>query len=352
MLDPAEEERASIVAELRRLRTKLTEVSDKDIKLALGQRIEALDLRLAELKASPPAGGDAPTEPNSETIRSELETELKRLKVKHDAVGDADLRMALSVRIDDLKARLATLSEDEAVAPAVELPPPPSDTERESADKLVQQARVEKMRGNAVGVANLLREASRIAPGSVEVLELLGDELASQGKHDDAIATYDRARKLDPKNVNVDRKHAELVFRSRAAGASALMAMADQQALASGASAANWFALFLPGVGHMVLGIYAKGAIIFGTWAIALIWLFVAHKDLQGLLHQVGVTIGLKPQGGAGDYSLTIVIPILAGAIAHATSILTCKGDAREAAFLAGSGKVSHPKPPVDLPFD
>jgi hypothetical protein len=86
-----------------------------------------------------------------------------------------------------------------------------------------------------------------------------------------------------------------------------------------------------------------------------LIWLFVGHKALEGLLHQLAVSIGLRNPSGETQYSLTIVIPLLVAAIAHATSILSCKSAAREATFFTGGkggGKVDHPAPPVNLPFE
>lgn len=354
MLDPTSEERGSIVAELRRLRSKLAEVSDKDIKAALGQRIEALDRRLAELKLANPVEGEADFGSGaSEAAKADLEAELKRLKVKHGAVGDADMQAALGVRIDEIKAQLAAMEAESGPPVAEELPPPPTGDEKDAADKLVQQARVEKMRNNPTGVANLLREASRIAPGSAEVLELLADELASQGKNEDAIATYDKARKLDAKNVNVDRKHAELVFRAKAAGATAHMSMADQQAMASTGGRAALFSLLLPGLGQIVLGQTMKGSVMMGTWGTCMLWLLLGHKQLEGFLHYTGSLTGLHP-GGTTDFSFAILIPLVVALIVHVTSIASCKASSREAQFFAstGGGKAQHPKPPVDLPFE
>ena len=357
MLNPSEMERGALVAELKRVKAKQAVATDKDIQAALNLKVEALTAQIEAYDAA--KGASAPTSEavsDSADARAELELQLKRLKAKHDAVDDADLRSALALSMEPLKERLKKLKADEEAVEPEAPAAPPTPEEKDAADKLVQQARVEKMRGNARGVADLLGEASRIAPGSVEVMELLADELAEQHKYDDAIKTYDKARKLDPKNVNVDRKHANLVFQSKAVGATAAMTMADHEALASSAGRAMLLSVFLPGLGQVVLAQYTKGAVLFCTWFSMILWLFISHKHLEGLLHQIAVSVGLRNPGGETQYSLTIVIPIVVSLIVYAVSIFGCKTAAREASFFSGGGKgggkVDHPAPPVNLPFE
>ncbi|HLK14027.1 MAG TPA: tetratricopeptide repeat protein [Fimbriimonadaceae bacterium] len=357
MLNPAEERRGALVAELRRLRAKHSSASDKDLQAALGLKIQTLEEELVQLDAEKGTDATAPASTlESSEARAALEADLKRLQVKHDAVTDNDLKSALALSIQGLKERLSKLKVEEAQAPPEPLAAPPTLEEKEQADRLIQQARVEKMRGNAKGVSDLLAEASRIAPGSAEVLELLGDELADQRKFDEAIATYDKARKLDPKNVNVDKKHANLVFQSKAVGASAVMSIAEMEAMA----ASNKWAQFLsviPGLGQIALTRYAKGATIFGIWFTMILWLFFRHRDLEGLLHSIAAQLGWHPHGADNQFSMGILVPILVALVTHAYAVFDYGATARQTMFFGGSvgggkHKIDRPAPPVNLPFE
>ncbi|MHB8635089.1 MAG: hypothetical protein ACYC96_01295 [Fimbriimonadaceae bacterium] len=347
MLNPAEETRGALVIELKRLRSKQAATADKDIQQALNLKIDELETRIQKLdeaSAKPDSSAGPETQDPAHT-RAQIELELKRLRAKHDAVGDADLQSALALSIEGLKARLKQLEVYIASEPEV-LPEPPTPEQKEAADKLVQQARVEKMRGNARGVADLLAEASQVAPGSAEVLELLADEFAEQRKFEEAIATYDKARKLDPKNVNVDRKHANLVFHAKAVGASAAMSIAEHEALATDGNKASLFSVVLPGAGQFVLGKYGNGSFYFGLWASMIIWLLLKKADVLGLLS----AIGIHAKGANAQFNVVIAVPIAVAAITHVASVLNCRSAGRHG--MRPKVKIDRPAPPVNLPFE
>ena len=271
--------------------------------------------------------------------------EVARIKAKMGAIQDRDIRAALQARIDELTAQIVEPElplEEEKETPK-EPPPPPTPEQAEKAERLVRQAMLEKQRGNKAAVSKLLEEAVAIAPGAPATLEALGDDFAERRRAKDAIECYKRAIELDPKNVGLERKHAMLVLGMSMAGSiedqmranlSDSMFLSKGDAVASFGTARILTYLF-PGLGHLVLGRTAAGFGFLGVWVGSIVWL--------------GVIVVQSNVGGRLKIGSAMLFPALLAAVVVAVAVASIGG---ERAAARSKGKVSHPKPPVDLPFD
>lgn len=275
--------------------------------------------------------------------------ELMRLKAKLSTVQDRDIKAALQARIDELTAKVEAQIEAAMALPEepAELPPPPTPEQAEKAERLVRQAVLEKRRGNQEAVTKLLEEAVAAAPGAPATLEMLGDEFAERKRTKQALEYYKRAKELDPKNVGLERKHAELALRMGMAGSfedqmrrgdSLFIGQGDDTASIGVARALNFFA---PGLGHLVIGRTVTGFTFLGIWIACLIWLFLQKDDMAGLLRMI--------LGGRGNFGNGIFPPLLIAIITLFVAQASLGGAQMS---VRRAQKKPHPKPPVDLPFD
>lgn len=218
--------------------------------------------------------------------------------------------------------------------------PPPSTPEQiAEAENLLRLAKVAAMRGSRDEAADLLKRAEQAAPGASAVLEALGDEAAAQRKPAEARRLYDRARRADPANTSADRKHAELVFRTHAASqAFSPSGMAES---AASAKSAALLSFFVPGLGQIVQGQYAKGAFflvgVFGLWTIAIAF---------GLRETLSKILNVADQ--SGDINVVTVFCVLGAVILWFVNF----ADASARAKLAGKRTIERPRPPEDLPYE
>lgn len=148
------------------------------------------------------------------------------------------------------------------------LPDPPSDRQKEEADKLIQRYRLEKQRGNKEFAGRYLAEAVALAPGYSLVVECQADEALDSRKTIEAKRLYKRAVAIDPKNVSAETKFANLVFRADAAAASAALNINE---VSANAKTASILSAIIPGAGQIVTGQYVKGGLIILLW-VALIF--------------------------------------------------------------------------------
>ncbi|RYG25407.1 hypothetical protein EON82_07255 [bacterium] len=275
--------------------------------------------------------------------------ELARLKAKIATVQDRDIRAALQARIDELSAKVAAEPEVEEVAEPEELPPPPTPEQAEQAERLVRQAVLEKRRGNKEAVTKLLQEAVAVAPGAPATLEALGDDFAERRRTKEALEYYRRAKELDPKNVGLERKHAELALRVGMAGSiedQMRANLSDSWFIGQGDNTASLgtarlLSFIAPGLGHLVLGRTAAGFGLLGTWIACMVWLLIQHNDVAGLVKMI--------LGGRGNFGGGIFPPLLIAIITLFMAVGSLSGG-RSAARKAKPK--AHPKPPVDLPFE
>jgi len=339
--------------ELARLRAKLSETTDPDIRAALEMRIAVLEPQVAAASAEPLAA--EPEKPKVELApeeRERLHKELRRLESRVDGAEDEDVREALNremVRINLLLSGLAPAVEDEAGPVQV---PTATREQIEKAESLLREARVERMRNNNVRSDALMREAQETAPDAPEVLTALGDEMAERKQWVKAAESYRAALAYKPKDPALERKLAGLALRNRSmqnidealrAGLTDSPFLTPEDQVAS-ARTATFLSFFLPGSGQVVMGKTWQGIAIFLTWALMLSWVFVDRDDLKHILSSAGAT-----KGGGGSGGMGVLFPLMIALIVHISAVASCAGAAKR---VAGRKSVSRPVPPMNLPFE
>ena len=269
--------------------------------------------------------------------------EIARLRAKLATIQDRDIRAAIQERVDALAAQVVEPELPELKEVEVpEVPPePPTPEQAERAERLVRQAMLERQRGNKAAVTKLLEEAAAVAPGAPATLEALGDDLAARSRVKEALDCYKRAIALDPKNVGLEKKHAMLVFNAGGAGSieDQMRRLSDPVLLTQGDHVASYgvakfVSYFIPGLGHVLLGRPGLGFGLIAGYVACFVWIGVLHSMHRGL--------NVKP--GAEYFP-----PVFIALVILVAGVATLGGD-RAAA--RSKSKPSHPRPPVDLPFD
>jgi hypothetical protein len=99
--------------------------------------------------------------------------------------------------------------------------------------------------------------------------------------------------------------------------------------------------VIFPGLGHLVLGQTQRGLWLLGAWALAFVWLLTMWGDFAKLF-AFGV-------GGNVQPNLTVMLPLVI-----MTTVLVAALASLKNLGTGGGGRKppSHPKPPVDLPFE
>ena len=371
--------------ELDRLRQKLSATSDPDIRAALSSRIEILE---QELQTS--AKTEVPDKELNESEKQQLRSELAKVSAQRYAVEDPEVRAQLQARVKELQELLGidvqklaggemaqnavpevqpakAKKTKESTTPKVDLAElqailaeksalirkeerqaelnlpdqiePPTPEQQETADRLIQQARVEKIRGNKAEVQRLLEQAASTAPGSAIVLEMVGDDYAERKQLAKAAAYYRRAAKIDPKNVNIERKLA-LAALGVSDGTGQLSPGLDDSAIPMASrNAAIWLSLFLPGLGHLVLGQKSKGILILAVWCVCLAWVILMGGDVA--------KVGSALVGGRSQANWIVVVPLLVMMLTFVGAMMDLRGPKETV-----RQPVARPRPPVDLPFE
>jgi hypothetical protein len=343
-------------AELVRLKDKRAQTEDPDIA-------SVLDMRITELEASLTTGAEDEPEPEESEEIKKLRTQVAKLQEKLAKTKDKNIISVLQLSIAQIETTLPPppkpkavpkidkkkLEEEEEAAFASI--PLPTREQTEQAEKLIRQARLEKQRGNAIGATDLLKKAVEAAPGSAVVLEALGDDLVERKLTKQARDIYKRASKLDPKNVGLERKYAEIVLKGAPAmsvedmiryGDSIFLTGSDNVA---GLLAAKCLSALIPGCGQLVIGRTTKGAILLGAWIVCVGLFALWNKDFL-VLSKYLRGVGPSP-------NIRVVIPIIAGASVWITAMADLfSGQTKE---VARHTKVERPLPPTeggDLPFE
>jgi tetratricopeptide (TPR) repeat protein len=361
-----------LTEELARLKKKRDETNDADIIAVLNMRIKDIEATLPSLMADQHADEDQEEAPESEEIQK-LRLELRKLEEKRAQTKDKNIIAVLDMRIMQIqptlpppqkpksapKAKQSSVSSPNSHGPSkesAELPEPnapiplPTPAESDKAEQYVRQSMVEKRRGNAVAATDLLKKAADAAPGSAVVLEALGDDLASRKLMKQAREAYDKARKLDPKNVGLERKYALTVLGSTTTMTveqQLLYGMSDSFLLTSndnvaGIWAARFLSVMLPGLGQLVVGRTTKGIVLLSIYVVSFGLIAIWHKDFELLMRYA--------RGAQTPPNFRILIPIIAMVADWFTSLGDlASGQNRES---ARHTKTDRPKPPVDLPFE
>lgn len=244
-------------------------------------------------------------------------------------------------RLQKLEEEAARLREELSQQKAGEAEPEPAPDpvkvatpeELDKADKLVQRAHLERSRGQKDIANQYLKEAEELAPNSSTVLEALGDAALADRRSKTAVEFYKRAKDADPKNVSADKKHADLVFQTSAAGAA--LAGSATETLAS-AKSATLLSTLLPGLGQMTMGMYGKGAVFMGLWIVVLVVVIATKVPAQ----LAGIVTGKVPLEPIAPLTL------LGGFIVWIINVVDMN---TSATLVAKKSKLTdHPKPPVD----
>ncbi len=326
----------SLRANLAQLRAMRVEESDPALAAALDARIAKLDAELAEVVARNPL-------------------EVGNLKKKAPG-GAASPEQILQEALANLpKKDQPSAVPEPAPAPQAEPEPeepvePPTPEQMVEADRLIQLARVEKMRGNAARSTEILEQASAVAPGAPSVLEMLGDDLAERKRFREARDAYGTAVKLDPKNVGLETKYAEMVLRggtNRTADEMLRMGYSDSPFLTpddhvANANVATILNLFVPGIGQIVMGRTVSGIVILAVWLVCVGFLVAFRQDLGQLFKSMA--------GGSSQISGSVIAPLLLGGAVHLGAILNAASIAKAGG--ASRQRVEKPTPPVNLPFE
>jgi hypothetical protein len=281
--------------------------------------------------------------------------ELKRLKAKHAASEDRDIKQALQLRIEALTALVEKLDADETAkklteASAEALPAQPLEpatpAQLRKADDLIRQARVEKMRKNQSRVTALMKEAAEIAPTSPSVLEALGDDYTERRQYKDALAVYSRAVQLSKNNVELERKHANATLRAQNLSSfegalrgddPIFLTSSDSMASLGGARILN---AFLPGLGHIVVGKTVTGIVLMATMLGCVIWVAIMDKSLFALIAMV--------KGAQSQPNLVILIPLFGIVVTYIVGLTSLGAQPT----LKQNRSAPRPQPPIDLPFE
>lgn len=253
----------------------------------------------------------------------QLEEEIARLKkqIEPGAMARTDVAEQQDRPLQTDKADVS----DQSEATQTVLTP----QEQAEIEALVKQAQLAKIRKQNSVATKLLRQAADRAPGSVIVLEALGDDLMERKMYNGAAETYAKAIELDPANVALERKHADAVYYGQAAG---LGLELEDDTLAS-PKARIFLAMILPGIGQMVRGALVKGAIILAG--------FVTSLVVMGMMYST------QEKGSALGGKFGFVIPLAFALIFWLWGILDASAGRKDAPH-----RIDRPKPPVDLPFE
>jgi TM2 domain-containing membrane protein YozV len=291
-------------------------------------------------------------------------SELEKLASKLGAVADPEIKSALqealSMKADKFRPSLTRIPErcerlpelrelfpdldvdkDVAVheAPESSLRQPTAE-DIERVDSLIRKAHLASIRRDRDETRRLLEEAEALAPNSPAVLEALGDEYLASGKTREARAMFERALKVSGPNVALEKKHAQTVFQTDAAAAgwSLEMQFQRQEAVASPA-ASMLFSLFIPGLGQMVNGQWAKGVTFLVAWLAS--WSLVYLIGFDNVLAYLGMKDVANP-------NVLAVVAAISAIVFHFLAII----DAMMKSAGRPPGRPQRPVPPSSLPFE
>ena len=286
---------------------------------------------------------------NSEQVKSApsepiaaVDAEIIRLRRELFATDDTVVQAAIEGRLAQLGA-LPNPVQDLGGADEP-LPSLPTQAELQAAEKLIREARVEKMRGSPQKALAIMKEAAEMAPGAAVVQEALGDDLAERSRSGEALKAYRMALRLDPSNVGVERKHAALIAATAGLGSvddqlkaalsdSFLPDSADSM---TGGLASVLFTAILPGLGHILVGKIVFGAFLLGSWIIGGIWLTIMKAEIPKIF-----THGQQVNG-------LVFVPIAVMVLTWLVAVQSMTSQTKKRRRPA----VDRPLPPVDMKFD
>jgi tetratricopeptide (TPR) repeat protein len=216
------------------------------------------------------------------------------------------------------------------------LQPLSSPTGPAKVEQLVRDAKIAAMRGDHKQEMALVEEALVLAPKSPGVLEAKGDALMAMGRKGEAKEAYKRGLELAPGHNNLEAKYAELILGQVPLVNPEMITSNDVGTFASG-KMASLISVFMPGLGHIILGQTVKGACLMGGMVLALI----LCTSVGGFAAFLSLFRNFQDISGVGVF-------VLVGTLFFYVFI---QFDVAAVAKRLVPPKYSRPIPPVDKPF-
>ena len=281
---------------------------------------------------------------------AELKTEHARIKAKLSASSDPDIVEALQFKVDALTEQIdATTKEMELAEEEDKRFEPAEQISTDDIERQIRLARAHIAGDRKPAARDILARLELSVPNNVDVLELKADMLIASKDMTNALPLLKKARKADPTNVTVEKKLAEVAMRAATMGSiddqlryglsGTLIAEGDMKATPTVATVCS---LFLPGLGHLFVGMTTKGIVYIIVWVISVVPLtYLVITELNRI------------RGNMNNFnpSLLIVGLFFVAAMCWFVALFECAALGKK----PGSGKrkvIEHPKPPVDLPFE
>jgi hypothetical protein len=173
------------------------------------------------------------------------------------------------------------------------------------------------------------------------VLEILGDDALERRQMNEALDFYARAMKALPKSISVEKKHADLVFVTKARSAN-LMMMSEFENVAS-ARSATMLSVMVPGLGHLVTGEVFQGLAYLVVYVGAFVWALLIDGGIQGLVAMVSNRSEPALNG-------LVFVPLFIMAITWISSVIAMS--TRSKMMGRRLDKIERPTPPDDKPFE
>jgi tetratricopeptide (TPR) repeat protein len=281
---------------------------------------------------------------------AELKAEIARLAAKISASTDSDIVEALKFKRDALEIELVEAIQKVEEAEALESEPAGPEVELSVAEieKLIRVARAHFSADRKPALREVLADLEKAAPNHPDVLELKADQLMAAKDFVSAVPVLKKARKIAPKSKSIEEKLANASLKAAYAGSieSQLRAgLSDSPFLGEGdikasATSATFVSLFLPGSGHIFIGLTVKGIAYLTAWLCSIIPLLILIRNES------------DRAGGARqfDFSMPMIVLGFFAIMTHMIALFEVAAIAKR-----GTGRreaPSRPKPPVDLPFE
>ncbi|MGQ9730328.1 MAG: tetratricopeptide repeat protein [Candidatus Zipacnadales bacterium] len=154
--------------------------------------------------------------------------------------------------------------------------------QREQIDRLVLSVRLFLRQGRIDEAQQTINELRRREPENSEAWELQGDLHRQKGERQAAREAYQQAFKIDPANVNAERKYAEMVLflgeeeRAQKRQREILEHPEKHKPQRRSPGLAIMYGCFFPGLGQFYNRQHEKGLLLFVVGAVILILLFYA----------------------------------------------------------------------------
>lgn len=203
-------------------------------------------------------------------------------------------------------------------------------------EQLVRDAKIAAMRGDHKQEMALVDEALILAPKSPGVWEAKGDALMALGNKGEAKTAYKQGLDLAPGHNNLEAKYAEIILGQVPLVNPEMISSNDVGTFASG-KMASLISVFLPGLGHIILGQTVKGACFMGGMVLA----FVLCSLLGGFSAFLSLFRNFQDLNGLGVFTLV-------GTVFFYVFI---QFDVASVAKGLVPPKYVRPIPPVDKPF-